>query len=118
LKKTKFFCNPNAFFFPKRKVKVKTNKLAAHQLRNTVLEETNYYKLFLVYQAFQLFSNIFQIVLLDDAIHHVFRQPPGLPLLAGLVDAAEVLLAEADATKHCAERAKSSIRYPGQFNML
>jgi hypothetical protein len=63
-------------------------------------------------------KNCLQVLLLDDEVHHVLRQQPGLPLLVGLVDAAQVLPAKADATKCSAARTKPQIRFAGKVKIL
>ena len=55
----------------------------------------------------------FQILLLDDAVHHEFCESPSLPVLVGLVHAPEVLPPKADEAEHCAKGAESALRHPG-----
>ena len=65
------------------------------------------------YVPYRTTQSPFQILLLDDAVHHEFREPPCLPVLVGLVHAPEVLPPKADEAEHCSKGAESALRHPG-----
>ena len=63
---------------------------------------------------FENCSNFFSdLIFLDDAVRHMVCQPPGLPVLAGLVNADEILLPDVYEAISFAKRTELSICSPG-----